>query len=228
MWGSNLIVNGGFDGTTYNEVFGGVTDVLPTGWMLMPPEVESQTDANVVASSVFPAFPDPDNGGFYFAFEAPAPGGGQDCLFQDVSTVPGQSYILTFWAAITSASNSGLELYPEWDATGSNDMNLPINGFNTNNGESPAFPNSSIHFEQFSFTETASLSTTRIFFHGEDTTGAILLDDVSLDSAAPEPGSFGLIAVGICLVGLGLVKRKQIDWARCVKRLLASSSLGAC
>jgi hypothetical protein len=35
-WGANLVINGGFDGTTFTETFGPVTDVLPFGWNLYP------------------------------------------------------------------------------------------------------------------------------------------------------------------------------------------------
>jgi hypothetical protein len=149
--------------------------------------------------TVLPAmaqFPDPGGGGFYVSFQSPAAGAqGQDCLFQYIPTVPGQRYMITFYIAITAAAGPNTEMDPEWDAGGANNTRMrdPYYYFPTNTGPQP--------FRQFTFTETASLSNTLVFFHATNATGSILLDNVvaTAISATPEPGSLLLMSAGLLL-----------------------------
>jgi hypothetical protein len=211
-WGQNIVVNGGFDGTTYTATFGGVTDVLPSGWGNVP---ASSSKVNVLGAAAFPGFPDPDGGGSYVAFMSISQDGTQDCLYQDFSTVAGQAYTLSFKAAITSASPY-LELLPDWDADGRNATQIPMNRFNANGGHtSSAGP---LAFQTFTFTNLiASGSVTRLYFHGVDSQGAILLDSVTLtpqsqsqsaDGDAPLPlWSLGML--GAALFGIGSRRRAR-------------------
>jgi hypothetical protein len=205
-WGQNIVINGGFDGTTYTATFGSVTDVLPSNWALVP---ASSTNINVVSAAEFPGFPDPDGGGFYVAFMSTSRDGTQDCFLQDFPTVAGHAYTLSFKAAITSASPY-LELLPDWDELGSNRTEIPVHGFNANGG--PTSSAGPLAFQTFTFTNLiASSSVTRFYFHGVDSQGAILVDSVTLTPQstagdAPLP-LWSLGALGTTLLGLGSWRR---------------------
>jgi hypothetical protein len=177
-WGANLVVNGGFNGTTYTDTFGSVTDVLPSGWSLYPPDPATTSNINVVPATAFPGFPDPGGSGFYVAFMSQAQNGSEDCLYQYFNTVPGQTYTLSFQAAITSASPY-LVLIPDWDASGTDRATIAVNGFNVN--EAAISSQGPLTFQTFTFSGlTASLATTQLFFHGVDSQGAVLLGSVSV------------------------------------------------
>jgi hypothetical protein len=174
----NLVVNGGFNGTTFKANYGTVTDVLPSSWSLFAPTPTSLTNINVVSAANYPGFAAPNGSGFYMAYMSAAQNGTQDCLYQYITTVAGQTYTLTFQAAITSASPF-LQLLPDWDAAGSNRVKLSVSGFNANGAAtSSAGP---MAFQTFTYTNlTASSSSTMLVFHGVDSQGAILLDNVTV------------------------------------------------
>jgi len=177
-WGADIVVNGGFNGTTYTESFGSVTDVLPSGWSLLPSYPDTTSDINVVPAANFPGFPDPGGSGFFMAFMSQAQNASEDCLYQNFSTVPGQTYTLSFQAAITSASPY-LVLVPDWDASGTDRAKIAVNGFNVN--EYATSSKAPLAFQTFTFRGlTASLATTQLFFHGVDSQGAVLLGNVSV------------------------------------------------
>ena len=181
-WAANDVINGGFDGSTFLDTFGTVTDVMPSGWNLYPSYPSNTSNINVVPATAYPGFPDPDGGGFYVAFMSHAENASEDCLYQDFNTVPGQTYTLSFKAAITSASPY-LVLIPDWDALGTDREMLPVNGFNVNGGHTSSQAPSA--FQSFTFSGLrASLATTRLFFHGVDSQGAVLLDSVSVTPTA--------------------------------------------
>ena len=46
----------------------------------------------------------------------------------------------------------------------------------------------SVPYTFFSFTETASSSSTSVYFHGADATGAVLLDNVSVTTGVEDLG----------------------------------------
>jgi len=196
---ANLFTNGDFEGGTYVQTFGITTDTLPTGWTNSPPTSMSNLDVFATGSGPGSA----QSGTHYIAFQSAVTDGTQDCLNQVISTVPGQKYTVSFWVAMTSSSGSQFGLGPEWDSGGANDTTMGTSAFYYHPTNSPAEP-----YTFFSFTETASSSSTSIYFHGADATGAVLLDNVSV-VVAPEPSSFvllGLTVAGGC-VGLRLRRR---------------------
>jgi hypothetical protein len=201
----NLLVNGNFEGGTYVE-YG---DTLPDGWSLYP--VDDQSLSNCGVSSATNAAIDlgPQSGTNYMSFQARETDGSQDCLFQNLATVVGQKYLITFYVAITSGT-IGPDAYldPEWDAGGTDDTFLRNSDY--------YFPSSTVGpvpYEMFSFTEEASQTTTTFFFHGVDAYGgSILVDNVSV-SAVPEPSTWAMLAMGI--VGIGMlcgVARRRRRW----------------
>jgi hypothetical protein len=179
---SNLFVNGDFEAGTYTQVFGSSTDILPNGWTNSPPTTSSKL--NVFANGSGPG--SAESGTHYIAFQSAVTDGTQDCLNQVISTVPNQKYTVSFWVAMTASSGSQFGLGPEWDSGGANDTTMGTNAFYYHPTNSP-----SVAYKLFSFTETASSSSTSIYFHGADATGAVLLDNVSVSNAAKTWGVDG-------------------------------------
>ncbi len=179
------ITNGNFEGGTYQQTFGTSTDTLPNSWTNAPPTAMS--NLNVFANGSGPG--SAESGTHYVAFQSAESDGTQDCLNQILSTVPNQKYVISFWVAMTPSSGSQFGLSPEWDSGGANDTTMGTNAFYYHPTNSPA-----VLYTFFSFTETASSSSTSVYFHGADATGAVLLDNVTF-APVPEPSSFVLVGL---------------------------------
>ena len=104
---------------------------------------------------------------------------------------------MSFAVAITSTSAGNfLGLDPVWDENTGNATSLGTNDFYfspTNTGP--------VAYQTFSFIETASTNLTRIDFHGVDSNGSILLDNVVV-TATPEPGPAMLFGSGLALAAV--------------------------
>jgi hypothetical protein len=203
----NIAVNGDFEGTTYTE-FG---DTLPTGWSLSPTDNVSLSNcdvSNVVNSAIDLG---PESGTHYMSFQSHETDGSQDCLSQELPTVAGKKYLITFSVAITGGTiglNTSEYLDPEWDQGGANDTFLRNNFYYPPNSttDTTVGPAS---YETFSFTETASSSATTFFFHGVDADGgSILVDNLSVE-AVPEPSIWALmLSGGVLLIFFRLRARR--------------------
>jgi hypothetical protein len=193
---ANIVMNGNFEGGTYSGPNG---DVVPNWWTVGPPAFTSQSDVNVETATNPAIDLGPESGSAYMAFQSPATDG-RDCLWEDLNTVAGQVYDISFWVAITSTSvgnNIGLDV--QWDENTANQTDLANAFYESPSNTGPA------GYQEFSFVETASTNTTRIDFHGVDTDGAILLDNVVVTqdaAAAPEPVSLMLAGLGLLALGL--------------------------
>lgn len=229
--GTNLFVNGDFTGGEYQDTAANAPpplslaavgwgpaapqDFLPNSWYLSPPADPAQSNVNVFADTVA-GVTDPVcncSSGYYVAFasasEVTPVNDGQDCLYQEIPTVVGHEYTISFWVAITAAATSNTDLNIEWDAEGANDHSYVDPYFWFPNNAGPE-----LTFEQFTFPNlTASLSTTRFYFHGTDGNGAILVTDAVMtdQSAVPEPTSALLVSSGLMLVALAArqIRRKR-------------------
>jgi hypothetical protein len=169
---------------------------MPTGWTNSPPTAMS--NLNVFANGSGPG--SAESGTHYIAFQSAELDGTQDCLNQIIPTVANQQYTVTFWVAMTASSGTQFGLSPEWDSGGAHDTNMGTTAFyyHPTNATAKAYT-------FFSFTETASSSSTSLYFHGADATGAVLLDNVSV-TLAPEPASLASVS----LVGfLALLRRRR-------------------
>jgi hypothetical protein len=126
-----------------------------------------------IESTVNPlTFQGAEDGTHYAAFRSRETNGSQDCLVQFFNTIAGQQYTVSFWVAITAASVSNTQLLPQWDwqGAGQKDMKNDFYFAPTNTGP--------VNYREFTFTETASSNRTGLMFHGTDSNGAILLDNV--------------------------------------------------
>lgn len=162
----NLVENGDFEDGTFVDP-GGTGDILPDGWILGPPSPSSLSHVNVVDTVSGPL--GPESGSDYLRYQSTSSNGSEDCIYQYVSTVVGQEYVLSYYVADTSTSvGNNVEFHAVWDETGAAQFHV------YDVGDGPA------GYQLFAYGETATLSTTRIDFHGVDTNGSILLDNVSL------------------------------------------------
>ena len=192
-----------------------VTDNLPVDWGNLGPNPDDASNVNVVTTGSEPITAPAGYAGEYVAFSSTATVG-QDCLFQDVPTTPGAFYTWAFQLAIVGSS-SNLILLPEWDANGSNDtvyIGVGNGTYSTASfGGQPVTSSGNVPFQQFSFQVQATLSTTRLFFHGVDNGGAVLVADVSLtqQSATPEPASLWLLSAGFITILLAAAARKKLQ-----------------
>jgi hypothetical protein len=174
---NNIVVNGSFEGATTIDSTTG--DILPAGWQLGPPSPATLSKVNVDSAINSATFLGPEAGSHYARFQSPANNGTRDCLLQDLTTVAGQKYSVSFWVADTSTSvgnNSGLD--PEWDENTANQRTM-VEPYLSPSNTGPE------NYQFFSFTETASSTVTRLDFHGIDQNGSILLDNVIVSPLMP-------------------------------------------
>jgi hypothetical protein len=200
---SNIVVNGDFEGGSYTagQPAG---DSVPNGWLLGPPSYSINSNINVLSAVNGSIDQGPESGGDYIGFHSPETDGSRDCLYQQLTTVAGQTYTISFWVASTASSvgnNVGLDV--EWDENTSNQTALDNPTYTTPTNTGP------LAYTEYTFTETASTNDTRIDFHSVDTNGLIELDNVvvTAQSATPEPMTMLLTGSGLVLAGL-LRKRR--------------------
>ena len=200
-WGANIVQNGDFEDGTYSE-YG---DALPNDWGLSP--TDNVSLSNCGGSNVVNPAMDlgAESGTAYMTFQSSETDGSQDCLYQQLPTVAGQEYLITFSVAITSGT-IGPDAYldPEWDQGGTDDTFLRNSYYYPTSTTTGPVP-----YETFSFTEPASKSTTTFYFHGVDAYGgSILVDNVSV-SPVPEPSAWGLLALGCATLLPGGSRRNK-------------------
>ena len=195
---SNIVVNGDFENGSFTA--GQPTgDTVPDNWTLGPPSFLIDSKINVLSTVNNTIDQGPESGSDYIAFQSPETDGTRDCLYQDLTTVAGQTYTISFWVASTATSvgnNVGLNVV--WDENGADQALLDDPSYTTPTNTVP------LPYTEYAFTETASSTATRIDFHAVDSDGALLLDNVvvTAQSAAPEPMTLALTGSGLVVVGL--------------------------
>jgi hypothetical protein len=181
--GANIAVNGDFEGGTFVDA--GTGDVLPNGWTNGPPSPAALSKINVDTAVDVAVELGPESGTHYARYQSAATNGMADCLLQDLTTVQGQAYTVSFWIAATSTSvGNPSGIIPVWDENRANQASMAVGQL-----FAPATNTGPVAYQRFSFIETASSTTTRFDFHGTDVNGSILLDNVSV-TPVMVPGDF--------------------------------------
>lgn len=136
----------------------------------------------------------PHSGVFAATF---GPVGSLGGISQNISTTPGSLYAVDFWVANEGGTPS--EFLFNWDGGAA---------------ETDLINSAAFDYTHFSYTLTASSSSTLISFSFRQDPSFMYLDDLNVNATAidpnpiPEPASFGLFGLG--LAGLSLVSRKKL------------------
>jgi hypothetical protein len=174
---SDLVVNGGFE-----------TGYPPqgnfTGW--------TQWGAEAALANQVICEPFAKEGSCYAKFGAI---GEQTGISQDLPTVSGTAYQISFWLAGGSFGNLG-------------DVESILISFGAVDLLNSADQDFGGVWTPFTFTETATSNSTTLSLGFRDDAAVYYLDGVTVDPepAVPEPAAFALAGLG--LVGLGLLRRK--------------------
>lgn len=109
-------------------------------------------------------------------------------ISQSLTTVPGQRYTLTFWLQ----ADSGMP----------NSFSVAFNGTTLGSGIGTS------GYGKYSYTQTATDTSSSLTFQQDPGSSSSSLDDVSV-TAVPEPASWALFAAGLGCIGIFLLRRKK-------------------
>jgi hypothetical protein len=155
-----------------------------TGWTL--------TAVNPLFDSVTTISALVHSGTFGLSFGAVAP---PDTLSQTLSTTAGTAYDISFWVNIRGSPP--------------NVVSLTFDGITLS--DQTNF--STVGFQQFAFTATASTNSTLLAFGLEQDSGFSGLDDISVTphvaGAVPEPSTWAMMILGFAGVGFMAYRRKS-------------------
>jgi hypothetical protein len=186
----SIVSDGGFEIPTPGVPY---TGSLGDGWF-----ATSETIATYNASDGSPAVPHSGSQFVYLGWS-----GLENTVSQTLTTVAGQSYLISYWVADNAADVFGASFGSQ----------VLYNGTTPTNGVTSASD-----YVNYTYTETATSNATVLSFDGYITNFSIgaygpILDDVSVTavSTTPEPGSLGLTAA--VLLALCLVRGRFLETA---------------
>ena len=191
-----VIVNGSFETPLAPlgsfDTFGAGSTAI-TGWTVLG------VNASIVSGTSFdnPMTFQAQSGDQFIDLTGPGSNNDQNGVAQDVVTVAGQLYTLSFYVG----SGSGATFT-------ASTVDLSINGGSRISFTNPNLPTTNLDWQLFSVDFTASGPVTNIaFYNGSDSSNHLsALDNVSI-SSIPEPSAFATLA-GAAGLAVALVRRR--------------------
>jgi hypothetical protein len=169
-----------------------------TGWNTWLGPAFSGSNYGVAMSSTAPRIA--EDGSFYAFFHATA--NIADCIGQQLNTVPGQKYVVSFWLATDGPTNAqSSQLQVSWG---------PDFGVSNNDAVWTPYQSTSataLPYQHMTETFTALTSHDIMAFHGYDATSDILVDNVTVTAAtsAPAAPAWALLSLAAAMTAFGLV-----------------------
>jgi hypothetical protein len=208
---SAAIVNGGFElpnpGVPLTQ-YGSVVNTDIGGWTV----TGDPTNAVLLLSNTYAESGitfNPHSGNYAVDLTGAGNTGPTDGVFQNVATVAGQLYKLSFWVGNAAGSPGGGNT-PFYTLPSSTNLVIGLSGAGsfTNPNQSPG----GINWQEFSHTFTASGPSTKIWFLNNTPLldNYLGLDDVSI-AAVPEPSTWAMIILGFGGVGFMAYRRSRKD-----------------
>jgi hypothetical protein len=202
--GPNLVSNGSFEDGAYSPTYAaypwyvkvnpGSPSIMPS-WNVLGLSVGWLDNgyATILASA---------GSKFLDLTDTRAPGNGYATVQQNISTVAGQQYTLTFDLGATATGGTGANT-----VVGSASAIVTVAG-NSSQFNTTSMPAASFSWETKTLTFTALAASTSILFAGAAGFDFIGLDNVAV-MAVPEPGSLALFFAGLAAIGSVVIRRRQ-------------------
>lgn len=202
---ANLLSDGSFENQALNTT--AIASTTPTAFSSWKIATTSGTTEIRIADTTFDAgaYPDAVNGAVYVSINGGDTTAGVGFIYQDFTTVIGQSYTVSF-----SAGRSG---------TGAGTVGIKGDAYNVvsgaTSGGSLGTTSSTRATSGFnaaaSFNFTATGTTSRVSFADISTATASLdafIDNVVVVSAVPEPSTYAAIT-GLAVLGVCFIRRRR-------------------
>jgi hypothetical protein len=199
----------GFTNGSFEEgVSGSVSPFTSsTGWNTWLGPASSGSDYGVAMSSTPPKVA--ENGSFYAFFHANQ--NITDCIGQQLNTVVGQQYTVSFWWATdgpTSAQSTALQVSwgPDFGADSNDEVVTPYEGTSA----------TTLPYQHMTVSFTGLTAHDILAFHAFDATSDILLDNVTVTSVTSAPASrpWHLVLLAILMSGAAFLVLQTTKSAR--------------
>jgi hypothetical protein len=196
---AGLVVNGGFEAPIVSGTYYDLSDAGQSflGWTVGQGRVAHGTDANDPAHSI-KAYEG------HQWLQLAGLGGTNGSIYQDLTTVPGTTYVLSFAATGNPGAGQIMQMEVGWGGSTISSLSFDPTGF--------TFANPG--WKVFTFDVTANTATTHLEFTNVTSganAGGPVIDAVSVTAASvPEPSSLVMSSILLALVGgTALLKRRR-------------------